>query len=273
MTARQERQEAEKQQREENDDTPFPGWDELRAEANEGSPRTLLLVSDSDGDPVRWIQGLSSKGLHRTSWDLRRPAVNPINLSKPAFTPPWAGEAKGPLVPPGEYTVQLFIEHDGTLTPQGEARTFQVKPVANTAEGTDFTAINVFQVQTSELMRQISSSGSQLSECYEKMPYIDAALKQTPGASQSHFSTYSSLKKELADLSMRLWGDPARQSLDESTSPSISGRMWYASGQWGTRQNPTATQKESFEIASSEYASFKGERERERERERDYNNI
>ncbi len=128
----------------------------------------------------------------------------------------------------------------------------------NTVEGVDYERISQFQQQTSELMRQLSSASSKLSEVNNRLRHIDAALKQTPTASAEHFAVYRSLTKELAELRMDLSGDPIRQRLDESTTPSIYQRVGYVTaGHWDTRQNPTASQRESIEIAESEFTVFK----------------
>ena len=79
---------------------PFPGWEVLREQAHENEPQVLLLVKDESGQPIRWIEGAEALGVHRASWDLRLPAPHAINLIKPAFKPPWAGDPKGPLVAP-----------------------------------------------------------------------------------------------------------------------------------------------------------------------------
>jgi len=75
------------------------------------------LVKNESGEPIRWIEGPAKKGVHRVYWDLKLPAPNPINLRKPAFVPPWAGDAEGPLAAPGKYTVELFIEQKIFMLP------------------------------------------------------------------------------------------------------------------------------------------------------------
>lgn len=256
-SAKMKRKESEKELRNDDRSIPFPGWDQLREEATEGSPQTLLLVRNSAGDPVRWVQGANTKGLHRVYWDLRLAAKDPIDLSESAFTPPWNTASQGPLAPPGDYTVELFIEHDGELISQSDVQRFTVKRVPTTVEGVDYEAISQFQKQTSELMRQVSSASSKLSEVNDRLRHIDAALKQTPTATVEHFAMYRSLIKELAELKMDLSGDPVRQRLDESTAPSIYRRVGYVTGgHWDTRQNPTATQRESIGIAESEFNEF-----------------
>ncbi|MEL7426265.1 MAG: glycosyl hydrolase [Bacteroidota bacterium] len=256
-TNKTERQRTEKELRADNESAPFPGWDELREEVKEGTPQVLLLVRDSEGKAVRWIAGAGGKGLHRVSWDLRFPAPNPIRLTQPAFKPPWAGDPVGPLAAPGEYTVELFIEHDGTLSSQAPPQSFTVKPVPTAAAGTDFTAVAKFQQETGDLLRQIAGASQQMSEAGERLQFLSAALKQTPSANAKHFASLNELKDELADLRMQLSGDPARQRLDESTVPSIYGRVggivW---GHWETRQTPTQTHQRNLEIASSDFDEF-----------------
>ncbi len=52
---------------------------------------------------MRRLRAPAEKGLHRSSWDLRRNAPGPIQLEVPAFQPPWSSAPLGPLVAPGEY--------------------------------------------------------------------------------------------------------------------------------------------------------------------------
>lgn len=257
-TAKMTRQEAQTNARKQNADIPFPGWEKLRTEATENKPQILLLIRDEEGNSVRWIDGVSKNGLHRTSWDLKLPAPDPISLTTPAFKPPWVGDAEGPLAAPGNYTVELYMEHNGKLESQGTPQSFIVKPVPNSATNTDYKAVAAFQKKTSDLMRQVASAGRKISEMNEQLRFIDAALKQTPKATTEYFAKYNELKQNLGALRMRLWGDPIRQGLNESTVSSISGRVGeVAYGHWGTSQMPTQTYQDNLDIATRDFAQFK----------------
>ena len=259
-TAKAIRQAEEKNLANNNEDVPFPGWETLRAESTESAPQVLLLVSDESGTPVKWIEGVSQKGLHRANWDLRLPAPNPIRLSQPAFKPPWAGDPQGPLAAPGSYSVQLYIVQNGELTAQGAPQKFEVKPVPTTDENSDLQKIAAFQQQTGELMRSIASARQALSETDDRLRHLAAALKQTPKAGKSHFADHQQLKEELAALRLRLSGDPIRGALDESSAPSISSRVGQVIyGHWNTRQAPTSTQKRNIEIASRDFEAFQSD--------------
>jgi len=70
-----------------------------------------------------------------------------------------------------------------------------------------------------------------------------------PGTSPSWLDAVS---QAVAELELRLHGDPARQKLSESETPSIGERVGVIrDGHWQTRQMPTATQRRNLEIATA----------------------
>ncbi len=256
-TAKMERQHAEKDLRDQNASIPFPGWERLWEESLEDDPLVLLLIRNENQDPIRWIKGTNAKGLHRTSWDLRLPPPDPIKLSEPAFKPPWAGDDEGPLAAPGKYTVELYVEQNGSLALQGSPQTFQVKPVPASTFNTDFAVVADFQKKTSDLIRQISGASQKISEADERLQHIAAALKETPKATAEQFIQWDELKEKLSRLRTRLTGDAIRQGLNEATVPSINAHIRYiASGHWETRQTATKTQQDNFDIALRDFTQF-----------------
>jgi len=257
QTARAQRLASEQALRQKGANVPFPGWKTLNTEAQEGQPQVLLLIRDAEGQPLRWLLGKAQKGLHRISWDLRLPAPDPIRLSRPAFTPPWAGEPQGPLAAPGTYSAQLYLEHDGQLLPQGESQTFTVKAVPTLPAGTDVETVATFQQNTSNLLREVNAASRQLGEAGERLRYLQEALRQTPRATGAHFAQLSELQKTRALLQMALSGNPAQQRLNEASSPSIRGRLGQiAYGHWSTRQLPTQTFIDQLVIAQRDLADF-----------------
>ena len=251
-TAKEARQATEKTLREKGADTPFPGFDRLREEALESGPRVLLVISDAAGRKVRWIEGPAKPGLHRVNWDLRGPSPDPLDLNPPAFRPPWAGSPVGPLAAPGRYSAELVVVSANGARRVGTAQSFEVKPVSTAPSGTDFAGVAAFQQQTAELRRQVAAAEERIGGVREQLRHMRAALLQTPRANPDLFARMDSLAKGLAGLSVRLSGDPARGTLNESDAPSISGRVGEVmGGHWETRQTPTATQRRDIEIARS----------------------
>ena len=254
---KEQRKQSEKTLNEQNANVPFPGWDKLNEEAKEQGARVLLQVTDANGNSIRWLEGSKQKGIHRISWDLRLPSPNAIDLVVPDFIPPWAGESKGPFAAPGEYTVKLFFLDKGTLTEKGEAQTFTVNPLETGISGTDFNAVTTFQQKTSELYRQMIVAGKKIGEANESLRYMHAALMKTPEASAALFKKIDELEDNLSSLRFRLYGDRVRQSMNESTSPSMMSRVGgVMSGHWDTSQNPTETQKHNIDLAESDFTTF-----------------
>ncbi|NQZ77704.1 MAG: glycosyl hydrolase, partial [Ekhidna sp.] len=201
----------------------------------------------------------NEKGLHRVSWDLRYPAPNPIRLTKPAFQPPWASDPVGPLVPPGTYSVELFVTENGRLTGRGSVHSFEVKPIP-TLEKLDFKAIAAFQSETRNLMLQITSFGASLGEANDRLRYIEAGLRKATTSEAEHFSTVDLLKRRIGELQFSLYGDPARNSLDESTLPGIQGRVGaVAWNHWNTTQLPSETLKQNLAQGKNDFDAFKAD--------------
>jgi photosystem II stability/assembly factor-like uncharacterized protein len=251
-TAKAQREESEKALKVQKVDIPFPGWEALADEAKEAETSVMLLVRDANNEPIRWIEGASQKGVHRVNWDLRLPPPNPINLTVPAFQPPWASSPQGPLVAPGNYSVELFVMSSGNLVSQGGRQEFAVKAVHMPEASYDEVA--AFQKRTSDLSRSISSAGRQLGEAAEKLRFIKVALTNTPAATPELFNTLAVLNSALFDLRSDLEGDGVRQGKDVSTSPSIRSRVGgVIYGHWDTTELPTETQKRSIELAQIDF--------------------
>ena len=256
-TMRGARHATERELREAGRDIPFPGYDRLREEAGESSPLALLVVRDAQGEAVRLVRGSTESGLHRVTWDLRRPAPDPVSFSTPGFTPPWAGASQGPLVAPGRYRVALVLVTRDGVRAVGTSHEFEVKPVPTAPVGTDFVAVAVFQREVSDLMRRVAGASAKLSEARNRLRYMRAALVETPRADPALFERFDALGRTLDALSLRLNGDPARGQLSEASTPSIRGRVGQViGGHWDTRQTPTATQRTDIEIARTGFLAL-----------------
>lgn len=251
-SAREARKAGEKELREKGEDVPFPGFDRLRAEALETAPKVLVIVSDSAGRKVRWIEGPAKEGLHRVSWDLRGPAPDPVVLDPPAFRSPWESAPFGPLVAPGRYSAELVLVSASGARPLGAAQSFEVKPVPNLPPGTDPAAVAAFQGETAEAGRRLASVASELGLIKNQLRRMRATLGETPRADLALYGLLDAVGKAVADLDLRIQGDPARQRLSESEAPSIGDRLWTIRfGHWQMRQMPTATQKRDLELAKA----------------------
>ncbi len=115
-----------------------------------------------------------------------------------------------------------------------------------------------FQQDAGELMRQVSSAGEALGRARDRLRHMRVALLETPRADRILFAQMDDLNATLVGLQTRLNGDQIRGSLNETSVPSIRGRVGrVVSGHWNTRQTPTATQRRNLEIARTDFDGFR----------------
>ena len=254
-TARERRQEAEKELAAKKADVPFPGFEALRAEALEPAPKLMVLVSNAAGEPVRFIEGPAKAGLHRVNWDLRGASPNPVDLSPPAFRPPWDLDSPGPLVAPGRYSAQLVELTAAGSRKLGAAQDFEVKAVPNLSPGTDPATVAAFQQRTAEAGRRLAWVQAEIGQVRTQLKHLEATLPATAKADPGLFVRLAALGAKLAAIELRLNGDPARQKLDEPDLLSIGGRLGMVmAGHFETRQMPTKTQQRDLAVAEEELA-------------------
>ena len=261
QSAKEKRREAETELRESGEDVPFAGWELLRDEALEHGAQVLLMIRDVEGRAVRRIEGPAAAGIHRVNWDLRLPAPNAIDLSTPGFTPPWVTPPQGPLAPPGHYRVEMALVSADGVTPMGEPQEFEVKLVPGTVlPAPDYDDVTAFQRRTSELLRKAQGAAAEVRRAEERLRHMRAALKETPRAKPTLYARLDAIESRLADARLLLMGDHIRGRLNESSVPSILGRIGrVAGGHWDTRQAPTATQTQSLDVAQETFDPLSAE--------------
>jgi hypothetical protein len=245
--------------REKGEDIPFPGWGQLAEESLQAEPRIMLLVSDGDNNPVRWLSAVNEKGTHRVSWDLRLPPPDAIDLSPPEFVPPWGNGSQGALVAPGVFSAQLYAITGDDALPLGSTQRFNVKPVREAPDGTDYAEVAAYQQASAALQKEIVRAGEELDRIRDLLRHMKAAAVEAPRAEPALFVRLDAFDAKLGRLANRLSGDQVRRRLSESASPSIAGRAFNAANVRNTTHAPTATQQSDLEIAKTEFAAFSSE--------------
>ena len=172
QTAKEKRREREKEIEKEGGDTPYPGWDALRAEKTEEEPAVVLTVRDSNGEVVRKLEGPAKAGFHRVAWDLRYPESGP-----------WTENPQddyivfsGPLAAPGDYTVSLATRVNGVLKETGLQSSIKVKLMRQNSLATASTdEVVAFGRRLDKLMREGNGADSAMNTLLTEL----AAIKQT----------------------------------------------------------------------------------------------
>jgi photosystem II stability/assembly factor-like uncharacterized protein len=256
-TAKEARREREKELAARGSDVPFPGWESLRDEALEDAPRVVLTVRDGEGRVVRRLPGPARRGIHRVTWDLRLAPFTPVRLGDAPPLPPWADPPRGPLVPPGSYTVELARLQGAELVALGEPRAVEVvaSPPGFALEPQDPRAVYQVALETAELQRVALGAARELARAGERLDHLEASLLdlRVDGALAGDGSLQGrvdALQREAAAIGLLLVGDPQRAALDEPSTPSILDRVsQIVEGSWGTRHGATGTHRRSLEIA------------------------
>ncbi|MFQ5350949.1 MAG: glycosyl hydrolase, partial [Thermoanaerobaculia bacterium] len=254
-TARERRRAHDKELRETGEDVQFPGWEVLRDEELESEPRVVLTVRAADGAVVRRLDGAAGAGIHRVTWDLHYPPVDPIEIEPPGELPPWARPPRGPLAVPGRYTVELARFDGDRLTPLGDPQGFSIRTLDNqslpAAEPGEALA---FARNTADLHRRLQGAAAELDSAGERIEYLERALFATPAAPTELLARLRAAEREIAELEVELTGDAVRRRLREPTTPSILDRVGsVARGHWDNRGGPTATHRRELEVAAEAF--------------------
>ncbi len=248
----------EKQELEDDKDTFYPGWDELKAEDREDAPALYLTVRDSDGDVVRHITAEAGPGFHRVAWDLRYPPVDAISLDPPGELLPWQTPPMGPIAVPGEYTVELNLRQQGATRQLAGPVAFETEPLnAGRIKSGDMRELADFQRETAGLQRAVISAQRSLAEADARLKHLEAAWRETPRSNSNVPDRIDALQNRLQDLNEELTGNRTVASRNEPTSPGISNRIQrVVGGSWSVTTAPTTTHRRGYEIAAEAFSDW-----------------
>lgn len=213
-------------------DTPYPSWDELRAEDREDEPAILFVITDAAGNAVRRITGPTDKGLHRVAWDLRFAAPDAVQLTPPPVSP-FANPNVGPLVVPGEYRVTLAKRVNGVVTPLSGPQPFTLKPLHDTPEATaDRPALLAFQQDTADLVRVVAAATNTATELRNRLAHLKLGVETVAAPSVALRAQIQDLEARLDDVDVVLTGDRTIASRNEPAPWPVASRVSQIRG-WG----------------------------------------
>ncbi|WP_422104437.1 glycosyl hydrolase [Winogradskyella sp.] len=258
------RQKNEKELIKEGKDTPYPNYDNLKAETNDSKPELVFTIKDANGKVVKKEFKAAKKGIQRFHWNLRYTLQNPINLNKPSFYNPFSGNDEGTLVAPGNYTVEMGLLEDGNMTSLSSPVSFEVKALNNVEmPAEDRTEKVAFQKAVSKLQADMGIVQRLMSESRNKLKYMKAAIKRAEQPMGTSSASVKAIEDQLDEVQLAMYGDPVKRRLDIDQPPSPASRL----GSIGWQQKystatPTQTHRDSYAIAKDEIAIIKSKMER-----------
>lgn len=228
-------------------DSPYPTWEEFKAEDREVAPRVELNIRDGNGTLVARVNGSTSKGLHRATWNLRHSG----------------GRRGGPLAIPGTYTVDVTKTVDGETTELIAATEFEIEPLtfADTSE-VDREATMEFVKQAQALSQSVQGATSVAAQVQEQLDAIKAVLRTSVKLDASLENEVRTLELQLLDIREAFDGDPTKPRRNEPAAPGINSRIrTMMAGAMGSTEGPTGTHRRQYEIAAEQFQNVLGELE------------
>jgi photosystem II stability/assembly factor-like uncharacterized protein len=174
------RQKTEQELARQDQDIPFPGWESLQMEMQADDPKVWVFITDADGELIRRIEGPTSKGIHRISWNLQYPSTNALRAEASSWEP------RSAMVPPGTYSATLMKQIEGEFAQLSEPIDFDVVPLRSGAlQGASPDEVAAFWQEVQELRRATSATSLALQNAIKKMDLLRLALLRTAVPPQS----------------------------------------------------------------------------------------
>ncbi len=254
-TLKQKRRDAEKEQQEKGEDIAFPSYDSLFKEAEEQEPYLLFTITDTQNNVIRKIKTGVSKGLNRTSWDLRYLPFKPISFTPFDDTYAWNTPDAGYMVTPGVYKVSLQQFAGGKFTELAGTQSFNCVPLNNAViTAADRKSLDSFNKKAAELSRALNGADAFRSDIAGKLSYLKQAVLDASAVPAGMYTQVLEIEKNLEAINRKINGDNLRIKFESSLPLSLKDRVDQITGAlWSTTSAPTATFRTSYNFVADNF--------------------
>lgn len=215
----------------------YPTYESLKAEDSENPPDLILFMRDANGKEVQSVRVPNSKGYHQVVVPFRQ-VVSASGTDE---------VRNGPLLPEGNYEVQLGVYREGVIQMVSGAQSFHLGILEISPEGRD-PGYNAFYAQARALMILAADLSEKVKKAVERLDRIEKKYLSTD-MQASGLQEISSLRKELVLMSDTLEGDRTLIERYAYASPGVIQRLRRISGDQFSTQQVTETHRESLEYA------------------------
>ena len=207
----------------------------------------MFEISDAEGNIVSRVNGSTSKGLHRVTWNLRCGATTSVG--------------GGPLCAPGKFTVKPMIVKNGKSESLGEPVEFEVQSIIDPSLPIqDRQEVLAFLQNVSKAANAANALRSQLSDRVEELDSVLNVLNRSSAATAELVTQATSIKAKLSAFDLKVNGDANKQTYAVETEPTISGRLNNVLfGASNSTHGPSQTQREQYQIAIGQLSTVSEE--------------
>ena len=236
----------------------YPTFDELRAENREDKMQLVWIIRNSNGKEISRMQSKPKKGLQQVHWNLRMTTTSPITLEK-SEPGRYSNGDDGLMVAPGDYSVEILSIKDGEIEQVAPKTNFKVVGLNNqTLLAQNMEELIKFRKAIAESKRKVDGAGRLMGETSDKLKYYERALIDYPNADIKLLKEVETLKNQLEECQIMLWGDGLKSSYEFETKPGIAGRIGMVYYQvFGNTTGVTQTHRENKKIGDEEYLVFR----------------
>ena len=253
LSAQQTRQRAEKAALKDEKDIPFPGWEAVEAERRSAEPLVWLVITNAEGQFINRVKGNSTKGLHRTAWDLGLPSKTAMRAEQGDWEP------RGPMAAPGKYYVSLYRQQDGLFEMLAGPEPFEVVPLnLNSLKGASPDVVVAFWQEVEEVQKSITAGNTLLQNLISKANLMERALTRTAMQPAGLLLQIHRLKQELFILDEQMNGNRSKNQIGEDSPPTPGSRLNFAAmGSANSTYGPTPSQRQQLDLAKSAFAPIR----------------
>jgi photosystem II stability/assembly factor-like uncharacterized protein len=254
-TLEEKRKEAEKEAIKNKKPVSYPTYEQLRAEEEEETPFLVFTILDDKDRVVRRLRAPAEAGVHRLTWDLRYPGVDPTKLKdeKPTSSGPSSTFAM-----PGAYKVFMSKNINGEVTKLSEPINFKAMVLGNTSlPAKDRVELVEFQEKIRELNGAVNASARVVNDFSDRIKHYKVALKSLKAPEKELIAEIKKMEKEIKEFQVVLLGNQTLRRLDKDTIPGIVNRInVIIYEQLRSTSAPTQTQKDAYEIVADEFSEL-----------------
>ena len=185
---------------------------------------------------------------------------NAVSFRKPSFYNPFAGNNDGTLVAPGDYTVQIDLNRDGSIEEIHTPVSFTIKALNNTVLPSENRSEKTnFQKEIQVLAAEIQAANRMVSEMDDKIKHMREAIRLADSPMAELMTPLLEMEDKLDAIKLLMNGDRLKSRLDMGQPPTPRQRIGSINyEQRNSTSNTTKTHIDSYKIAQEEFIPLQG---------------